>query len=63
MIRETIYVCTCRSAEGERTARVLAWDEREAAELFVRELEHDGATSLADVRVRTARRGEPPVTH
>jgi hypothetical protein len=58
MHRESIYVCTCRIGEREHVARVRAWDRREAAEVFARELElesgGDDRVRVAEVRVRPA---------
>ena len=39
MHRESVYVCTYHAEDGEHEAHVLAWDDREAAELCARELE------------------------
>ncbi len=63
MRRESVYVCTYTEGDGEIVAHVRAWDDREAAELFAREmeLEPDGpaAIRLAEVRVRRASIGGP----
>ena len=37
-VRESIFVCRFTSRDGSRTARVRAWDEREAVEVFRGEL-------------------------
>ncbi len=55
MIRESVYVCTCRSGDVVRTAHVRAWDEREATDLFLRELRSEGVENAIDVRVRPVR--------
>jgi hypothetical protein len=55
MIRESVYVCTYGSGDGERVAHVRAWDDREAAELFATEIELDedaGDVCSSDIRVR-----------
>lgn len=55
MHRESIYVCTYTTAEEEHVAHVRAWDAREAAELFARELELDAdraAVAVDEIRVR-----------
>jgi len=57
MHRESIFVCTYTAGDGELVAHVCAWDDREAAELFAREMElesHAPAISIADIRVRPA---------
>ena len=38
MRRESVYVCTYAGGDGDLVAHVRAWDDREAAELFAREL-------------------------
>ncbi len=40
-MRESIFVCRFTSPRGSRTARVRAWDEREAVEVFRDELVED----------------------
>lgn len=53
MIRESVFVCTYGSGEVEHVAHVVAWDDREAAELFVRELEPEvGEVAVSEVRVQ-----------
>jgi len=37
-VRESIFFCRFTSPGGSRTARVRAWDEREAVEVFREEL-------------------------
>lgn len=37
-VRESIFVCRFTSPRGDRTARVRAWNEREAVEVFREEL-------------------------
>ncbi len=57
MQRESVYVCTYRAPDGEHVAHVVAWDDREAAELCAREiaLEPDAPEVRAsDIRVRRA---------
>ncbi len=60
MVRESVYLCSCRSGETIRTAHVRAWDEQEAEDLFLRELRVDGVARAVDVRVRTTARRQPP---
>jgi hypothetical protein len=55
MRRESVFVCTYTNGDGERVAHVRAWDDREAADLFARELELDAdgvPVELALVHVR-----------
>jgi hypothetical protein len=55
MHRESIFTCAYGTGDDELVAHVRAWDHREAAELFVREMELERgprAIRLADVRVR-----------
>ena len=40
-IKEALYECTYASAEGLRTAHFMAWDSREAVEMFAHELQAD----------------------
>jgi hypothetical protein len=62
MHRESVYVCTYVAGDEERVGLVRAWDHREAADLFARELElePDGVrVDPARIDVRPlARRGE-----
>jgi hypothetical protein len=52
MLRESIFACTYGSGRTELVGHVLAWDDREAAELFAREIELDvGDVRASDVRV------------
>jgi hypothetical protein len=52
MLRESVFVCSYGSDEGEHVAHVLAWDDREAAELFASEIEPDvGDVSASEIRV------------
>jgi hypothetical protein len=55
MHRESTYVCTYTAGEDEHVGHVRAWDDREAAELFAREMELESdvhAISVAEIRVR-----------
>jgi hypothetical protein len=55
MHRESIYVCTYTAGGEEHVAHVRAWDDREAAEVFAREIELEsegGEVPVAEVRVR-----------
>jgi hypothetical protein len=55
MHRESIFACAYGTGDDELVAHVRAWDDREAAELFVREMELESdprAIRLAEVRVR-----------
>ncbi len=57
MHRESIYICTYTAGNGEIVAHVRAWDDREAVELFAREMELEPNAPeirLAEVRVRRA---------
>ncbi len=57
MHRESVYVCTYLAPDGEHVAHVVAWDDREAAELCARELELEPdapEVRAADIRVRRA---------
>jgi hypothetical protein len=53
MLRESVFVCTYGSGDAEHVAHVVAWDDREAAELFAREIELE--PDAADVRVSEIR--------
>lgn len=56
MHRESVYVCTYTTAATEHVGQVCAWDAREAAELFARELELDldgGPVPVDEIRVRS----------
>jgi len=58
MLRESVYFCSYDSGEGEHRAHVLAWDDREAAELFASELSEDvGDVRVSDIRVEPIDRG------
>ncbi len=60
-LRESIFVCTCRAGEAERVGHVRAWDDREAAEVFARELalESDGGeVPVHEIRVHPLLGGE-----
>ena len=57
MHRESVYVCTYHAADGEHVTLVLAWDDREAAELCARELELEPVAvevRVSDISVRPA---------
>lgn len=59
MHRESVYVCTYHASDGEHVAHVVAWDDREAAELCAREIELEPEAidvPVADIRVRPASR-------
>ncbi|WP_242344153.1 hypothetical protein [Anaeromyxobacter terrae] len=52
MLRESVFVCSYGSGGAEHVAHVVAWDDREAAELFAHELEPDvGDVRVSDIRV------------
>ncbi len=51
-IKETPYECTYASTEGTRTATYMAWDSREAAELFAHELHAEGIAGRGTIQVR-----------
>jgi hypothetical protein len=53
MIRESVFVCSCRVNQTVRVAYVRAWDEEEAAEIFIRELNEEGILDPSDVHVRS----------
>ncbi|WP_242333248.1 MULTISPECIES: hypothetical protein [Anaeromyxobacter] len=54
MLRESVFVCSYGAEGAEHVGHVLAWDDREAAELFARELEPDvGEVRVADIRVES----------
>jgi len=55
MKRENVYLVTCRSGSEVRQGHVRAWDEREAADVFVRELDDDGVQGAVDIRVQALR--------
>lgn len=61
MHRESVFVCTYTAGEKEHVAHVRAWDNREAAELFAREIELESGVldvPLAEIRVRPAFRAD-----
>ena len=58
-IKEALYECTYASAEGLRTAHFMAWDSREAVEMFAHELEAEGVAERGIIQVRA--RGDRPV--
>lgn len=51
MVRESVFVCSCRLNETVRAAHVRAWDEDEAAEIFLQELNDEGLFDVSDLRV------------
>ena len=51
-IKEALYECTYASAEGLRTAHFMAWDSREAVEMFAHELEAEGVAERGIIQVR-----------
>jgi hypothetical protein len=51
-LREAVYACTYASARERRTARVRAWDAREAGELFAQELRGEGVAAPGSIHVR-----------
>jgi hypothetical protein len=53
MLRESVFVCRYGSGETEHVGHVVAWDDREAAELFAREIELE--PDAADVRASEIR--------
>jgi hypothetical protein len=53
MIRESVFVCSCRLKNTVRLAYVRAWDADEAAEIFIRELNEEGILDPSDVHVRS----------
>jgi hypothetical protein len=61
MRRESVFICSYGEGASEVVARVRAWDGKEAAEVFAREVELDpGGTevSIAEIRVRSSLRRE-----
>ncbi|HSD18692.1 MAG TPA: hypothetical protein VLC54_01545 [Anaeromyxobacter sp.] len=64
MIRESVFVCSCRLNETVRVAHVRAWDEDEATEIFVHEMNDEGILDGSDIRVRSlsSARSRAPVT-
>lgn len=63
MIRESVFVCSCRLKRTVRVAYVRAWDEHEAAEIFIREMNEEGILDVSDLRVRavSSARARAPV--
>lgn len=53
MIRESVFVCSCRLKNTVRLAYVRAWDADEAAEIFIHEMNEEGIFEASDVRVRS----------
>jgi hypothetical protein len=53
MIRESVFVCSYRLKQTVRVAYVRAWDEDEAAEIFIHEMNEEGILDASDVRVRS----------
>jgi hypothetical protein len=63
MLRETVFFCTYGSGDTEHVAHVVAWDDREAAELFASEIEQDvGDVRVSDIRVETVDGGHAAVS-
>lgn len=58
MFRESVFVCSCRLNETVRVAHIRAWDEDEAAEIFLHELNEEGIFDVSDLRVSAA-----PIEH
>lgn len=50
-VRESIFVCRFVSEGGSRTARVRAWDEREAVEVFRDELVEEGLHESGTIEI------------
>ena len=62
MMRESVFVCSCRLNETIRVAYVRAWDEDEAADIFLHDMDEAGILDASDVHVRavaSARRRAP----
>jgi len=59
MIRESVFVCSCRLNKTDRVAYVRAWDEDEAAEIFIHEMNEEGILDASDVRVRSVSSARP----
>lgn len=51
-LKETPYECTYASTEETRTASYMAWDPREAVELFAHELHAEGVAEHGIIQVR-----------
>jgi hypothetical protein len=51
-IKEALYECTYASAQGLRTAHFMAWDSREAVEMFAHELQAEGVAERGIIQVR-----------
>lgn len=49
--REKLYLCTFTSRSRKVSARVTAWDERQAAQVFREELEEAGITERGSIAV------------
>ncbi len=50
-VRESIFVCRFTSPGGSRTARVRAWDEREAVEVFRDELVEEDLQECGTIEI------------
>jgi len=59
MIRESVFVCSCRLKNTVRLAYVRAWDADEAAEIFIHEMNEEGIFEARDVRVRSVSIARP----
>lgn len=60
-VRESIFFCRFTSPRGSRTARVRAWDEREAAEVFQDELVEEDLRESGTIEI-VGPAGRPPLT-
>ncbi len=60
-VRETIFFCRFTSPGGNRTARVRAWDEREAVRVFQDELAEEDLRESGTIEIVGAG-GRPPLT-
>lgn len=52
--REKMFVCTFTYRNKQRIAHVLAWDERQAAEIFREELDEAGGHARGSIKVTPA---------
>ncbi|WP_041448088.1 hypothetical protein [Anaeromyxobacter sp. Fw109-5] len=63
MLRESVFLCRYGSGDTEHVAHVLAWDDREAAELFASEIEQDvGDVRVSDIHVESVDAGHAAVS-
>lgn len=62
-LRESSFECRFESVARRRVARIRAWDDEEAVQLFLLELRGDGVEEEGDVEVAPVGGGPRSRTH